>query len=172
MDVLKSLSKPNTGRRSFLWKAGAAMSAALAYAVPGMANHRSSQGDGSNPELDRLSNRLGILEDEKAIRALHQTYETRLDAGRYEEIVDLFADDAAVVFNGGVFEGKKRGVSRLYLNCFNPGLTGKKLGPAPGFEPHSEQLQETISVAADRLSAWARFPYSIFLQNRADCFLI
>ncbi len=37
MDFVKSLSKPNTGRRSFLWKAGAAMSAAVAAAVPGMA---------------------------------------------------------------------------------------------------------------------------------------
>ena len=58
--------------------------------------------------MDRLSNQLGILEDEKAIRTLHQTYETFLDSGRYEEVVGLFAEDAEVVFNGGVFKGKKR----------------------------------------------------------------
>jgi hypothetical protein len=156
MDVLKSLSKPNTGRRSFLWKAGAAMSAAVAAAVPGMANHKPNQGDGKNAEADRLSHRLGILEDEKAVRTLHQTYETLLDSGKYEEIVGLFAEDTAVVFNGGVFKGKS-GISRLYGACFSAGLTGKKIGPAPGFEA----AQETITVAADRLTAKAQFPYSI-----------
>ena len=45
MDVtLKSLSKPNTGRRSFMWKTGAAVSAALASAVPGMAKQQDQSG--------------------------------------------------------------------------------------------------------------------------------
>jgi hypothetical protein len=161
MDVLKSLSKPNTGRRSFLWKAGAAMSAALAYAVPGISNSKTNQNTGSDAEVNRLSNRLGILEDEKAIRKLHQAYETFLDNGVYEEAEDLFAEDGEVVFNGGVFEGRKSGISRLYRECFSSGVTGKKIGPVPSFQPDTEQRQETIKVAADRLSASARFPYSI-----------
>jgi hypothetical protein len=161
MDVSKSLSKPNAGRRSFLWKAGAAMSAALAYAVPGMANRRANPVDGSNAEVDRLSNRLGILEDEKAIRTLHQTYETCLDKGMYEEVMDLFAEDAEVIFNGGVFEGKQRGVSRLYRDCFGSGLTGKKIGPVPDSQPVTEPPTETIKVTADRRSARAQFSYSI-----------
>jgi hypothetical protein len=168
MEFAKSLSKPgnspeqpNTGRRSFMWKAGAALSAALASAVPSMSNHRTNQGAGSDPEVDRLSNRLGILEDEKAIRALHQTYETLLDSGRYEEVAGLFAEDGEAEFNGGVFKGRKAGISRLYRDCFSSGLTGKKLGPAPGFEVAAEQQQETIKVSADRLSAGAQFPYSI-----------
>jgi hypothetical protein len=161
MDSEKFLSKANSGRRSFLRKAGVAMSAAVAATVPGMANHRTNQGDGKNAEADRLAQRLGILEDEKAIRTLHQVYETILDSGRYEEVVDLFTKDAEVVFNGGAFKGRKDGVSRLYCDCFRSGLTGKKIGMAPGFEFDSEQLQETIKVSADRLSASAQFPYSI-----------
>ena len=161
MDYAKSLSKPNTGRRSFMWKAGAALSAAMASAIPGMSNHRSNQGDGLNAEVNRLSNRLGILEDENTIRTLHQTYETLLDGGRYEEVADLFAEDAEVVFNGGAFKGRKDGVSRLYGDCFRSGLTGKKIGPAPNFEVDSEQQQESIKVSADRLSASGQFPYSM-----------
>ena len=161
MDYTKSLSKPNTGRRSFIWKAGAALSAAMASALPSMSNHRSNQGDGLNAEVNRLSNRLGILEDETTIRALHQTYETLLDGGRYEEVADLFAEDAEVVFNGGAFKGRKEGVSRLYGDCFRSGLTGKKIGPAPNFEVDSQQRQESIKVAADRLSASGQFPYSM-----------
>jgi uncharacterized protein (TIGR02246 family) len=148
----KSLSKPNTGRRSFLWKAGAAMTAAAAVAVPGMAKYS----DGKNTEADKLAHQLGMLEDEKAIRTLHQTYETLLDSGNYEDVAGLFKEDAVVVFNGGVFKGKK-GVSRLYRDHFSAGLTGKKIGPAPGFEA----AQETVAVASDRNSAQAQFPFSI-----------
>jgi hypothetical protein len=161
MDYTKSLSKPIAGRRSFMWKAGAALSAAMASAIPGMSNHRSNQGDGLNAEANRLSNRLGILEDENTIRTLHQTYETLLDGGKYEEVADLFAEDAEVVFNGGAFKGRKDGVSRLYGECFRSGLTGKKIGPAPNFEVDSEQRQESIKVSADRLSASGQFPYSM-----------
>jgi hypothetical protein len=152
MDSAKSLSKPNSGRRSFLWKAGAAMSAAVAAAVPGMAKIS----DSKNSDADRLAKRLGILEDEKAISALHRTYENLLDNGRYEEVASLFKEDAAVVFNGGVFKGKSS-VARLYRDHFSAGLTGKKIGPAPGFVA----AQEAITVAEDRLSAKAQFPYSI-----------
>jgi hypothetical protein len=161
MDYTKSLSKPNTGRRSFMWKAGAALSAAMASAIPSMSNHRSNQGDGLNAEVNRLSNRLGILDDENTIRTLHQTYETLLDGGRYEEVADLFAEDAEVVFNGGAFKGRKDGVSRLYGDCFRSGLTGKKIGSAPNFEADSEQQRESIKVSADRLSASGQFPYSM-----------
>jgi hypothetical protein len=157
MDFAKSISKPNAGRRSFLWKAGAAMSATVAAALPGMASRR--QGDGSNAEADRLSHQLGILKDEKEIRALHHTYEALLDSGKYENIARLFTEDAVVAFNGGIFQGKN-GIARLYCDHFGAGLTGKKLGPAPGFETAAEP-QETITVAADRKSAQAQFPYSI-----------
>jgi hypothetical protein len=161
MDVLKSLSRQNTGRRSFLRKAGASMSAALAVAVPGISSRRANKGDDLETEINRLSHRLGILEDEKAIRTLHRTYETFLDNGMYEEVVGLFAEDAEAVFNGGVFKGRKAGVSRLYCERFRAGLTGKKVGPAPGFEAHSKRPQQTIKVSDDRLSAAAQFPYSM-----------
>jgi hypothetical protein len=160
MDALKSLSKPNTGRRSFMWKAGAAVSAALASAVPGMSNHKSNQGSGRDAEVDRLSNQLGILEDEKAIRQLHLTYEALLDTGRYEEVAALFAEDGEAAFNGGVFEGRN-GIARLYCDCFRSGLTGKKIGLASGLDSVAEQQQENVKVAADRLSAKAQFSYSI-----------
>jgi hypothetical protein len=148
----KSLSKSNTGRRSFLCKAGVAMSAAVAAAVPAIAKST----DSNNTDADHLAKQLGILEDENALRSLHKTYENLLDTGKYEDVAGLFVKDAVVVFNGGVFKGKS-GVARLYGECFSAGLTGKKIGPAPGFEA----AQETTNVAADRLSAKAQFPYSI-----------
>jgi hypothetical protein len=161
MDAVKSISNPNTGRRSFLWKAGTALSAALAYAVPSLAAPKAIQRDGSNAEVNRLSRQLGMLEDEKSIRALHQSYENRMNNGRYEEAVDLFAENSIVVFNGGVFEGKTSGIARLYCERFRSGLTGKNIGPAPGAQAAADPQRETITISADRLSAKAQFPYSI-----------
>jgi hypothetical protein len=161
MHDAKSLSKPDSGRRSFLRKAGAAISATVAAAVPGMASRTTHQEDGLNAEVDRLSRQLGLLEDQNAIRTLHQTYETLLDGGMYEQVVELFTEDGAVVFNGGVFSGKKDGVSRLYRDRFRAGSAGKKIGPPPGFELPAEQQQETINAGIDRRSASAQFPYSI-----------
>jgi hypothetical protein len=148
----KCSSKPNTGRRSFLWKAGAAMTAAAAALVPGMAKPSA----GKTTEAETLARRLGMLEDKQAIRALHQTYEALLDSGNYEKLPGLFTEDAAVVFNGGVFKGKSS-VARLYRDYFRAGLTGRKLGLAPGIEA----APETVTVAGDRKSAKAQFPYSI-----------
>ena len=168
MDILKSISKPNdtpkhpnTGRRSFMWKIGAAMSAILASAVSSMSRPRINRDTGLNPQVDQLSNKLGILEDENAIRGLHRTYETYLDNGMYEEVVNLFTDDGEVVFNGGVFKGKNRGVRRLYCDHFSSGLSGRSIEPAPGFHSDTAQQQDFIEVATDRKSAVARFTYSI-----------
>src|SRR5512140_3165257 len=91
-----SSKQPNAGRRSFMWKTGAAMTAVLASAVTGV----SKPGSGES-EVERLSRELGMLEDANAIRSLHQAYESRLDQGAYEELAGMFADEAEVVYNGG-----------------------------------------------------------------------
>jgi hypothetical protein len=157
----KNLKQPNTGRRSFMWKVGAGMSAVLAFAVPSMSKPGINRNKGSKAQVNQLKNQLGILEDENAIRKLHQAYETCLNNGMYEDVVNLFANDGEVVFNGGVFEGKKRGVHRLYCDHFSPGLTGKRIDPAPGFQSDTEQQQGIIKVATDRNSANAQFTYSM-----------
>jgi hypothetical protein len=168
MDIIKPTSKssdspkqPNTGRRSFIWKMGTAMSAVLASVVPSMARPRVDQDTGLKDQVDQLSHQLGILEDANAIRALHQTYESYLDNGMYEEVAKMFTDDGQVVFNGGVFTGKKKGVRRLYCGHFRAGFTGKKIEPAPGFELDPAQLKDMVKVAPDRKSAQARFAYSL-----------
>jgi hypothetical protein len=153
MDFVKSLSKQNPGRRSFLWKAGAAMSAVVASAVAGVSGAKQSTDT-------TLQDRIGRLEDANTIRRLHQAFESRLDRGMYEDVVGMFADDAEVVFNGGLFAGKE-GIRRLYCDHFNSGLTGKKIEPAPGFRLEPEQQQDIVEVALDRKAATGQFPYSM-----------
>jgi hypothetical protein len=144
-----------------MWKVGAGMSAVLAFAVPGISKPRVNPNTGLKARVHQLSNQLGILEDENAIRELHQAYEICLNNGMYENIVNLFANDGEVVFNGGIFQGQKRGIRRLYCEYFSSGLTGKKIDPAPGFESDAEQHHDMINVTTDRKSAKAQFTYSM-----------
>jgi hypothetical protein len=106
----ESPEQPDTGRRSFMWKVGAGMSAVLAFAVPGMSKPGIDRNTELKTRVDQLSNQLGILEDENAIRELHKAYETCLNNGKYEDVVNLFSNNGEVVFNGGVFKGKEGGV--------------------------------------------------------------
>lgn len=168
MDIFKRAPKPNNspeqpdnGRRSFMWKVGAGMSAVLAFAVPGMSKPWIDRDTELKTRVDQLSNQLGIREDENAIRELHKTYETCLNNGRYADVVNLFTSNGEVVFNGGVFKGKEGGLRRLYLGRFSPGLTGKRIDPAPGFLKNTEDRQDMIKVVADRKSARAQFSYSM-----------
>jgi hypothetical protein len=166
MNGLKSFSKPgdglepNKGRRSFIWKAGAAMSAMAASAVAGLSKKAPDSDSGSKGEMDRLKNQIGCLEDANVIRNLHDMYESYLDKGMYEEVAGMFTDEAEAVYNGGLFAGKE-GIRRLYCDNFAPGLTGKKIEPAPGFEPDPAQQLDIVEVAADRRTAIGKFPYSM-----------
>ena len=166
MAILKPTSetgnspKPDSGRRSFIWKAGAAMSAVAASAAAGFSKSGDDRSAGLQDQIDRLSGKLGSLEDANAVRRLHQTYESRLTEGRHEDVVGMFADDAEVVYNGGLFAGKE-GIRRLYCSYFAPRLTGKRIEPAPGFEPDPAQQLDIVEVAADRRTATGQFPFSM-----------
>ena len=151
----KSTTKPHNGRRSFIWKAGAALSAGLAATVPGMAKTNDQQS-----KVDQLARQVTRLQDENAIRELHRTYEDLLDSGNYSEIAGLFTDNAEVIFNGGIYKGNS-GVNRLYRGHFGAGMTGKRMQPVTGVQIDAEQQQDVIELAEDGKSAKARFPYSI-----------
>ncbi len=153
-------SKLNDGRRSFIRRTSAALSAVVASTAVGFSKPAFNPAAGLNDQIDRLSNRVGNLEDADRVRRLHQAYESRLNRGMYEDVVAMFADDAEVVYNGGLFQ-EKEGIRRLYCDHFALGLTGKKIEPAPGFELDLEQQQDIVEVAEDRKTATGQFPYSI-----------
>src|SRR5215470_11263430 len=85
-------------RRSFIWKAAAALTGTVAAAA--------AMGSGSAPpvatatgdseEINRLSNQLGQREDADEIRQLHRAFGAALNERRYEDLVRLFAQDARV----------------------------------------------------------------------------
>ena len=166
-DTDRHRKQADTGRRSFMWKVGAGMSAALAATLPTIAKPVFNSDKKLKMSVDDLSKQVAILESEKSIRNLHKAYEDSLDNGMYSEVPDMFTKDAEVIFNGGVFKGNP-GIKRLFCNHFSSGQTGKRIDPAPGFELSPEQQQDIIEVASDQKSAKARFAYSIQVGSPID----
>lgn len=147
-----NVESADSGRRSFLWKIAGA-SAALA---PVVGPATAATGDADDP-----SRRAALLEEEKVLRELHHAFEQAMDKGLHEQVIGMFADDARVVFNGGVFIGRDLGVARLYRDHFASGKSGARMEPARGFELAADRQRDTVEVSADRRSARASFPYSI-----------
>jgi hypothetical protein len=165
MNILKSKKESrlpksaDNDRRSFFWKMGAGISTALA-STAGLAAAETETETGTE-NADDSSLKVALLEEERGLRMLHQAYEQAMDESLYEEVIGMFADDAEVRFNGGVFYGRSRGISRLYRDRFRSGKTGKRMEPAPGFELAADHQQDSVEVSEDRQSARAVFPYSI-----------
>jgi hypothetical protein len=108
-----------------------------------------------------LALRAALLEEEKALRQLHQAFEQAHDKELHDDVIGMFAEDAEVIFNGGVFRTRGHGVSRFYRERFRAGKSGRRMEPAPGFELTADQQQESVKVSPDRLTASAVFPYSL-----------
>jgi SnoaL-like domain len=158
----------DNSRRSFVWKMGAGVSAALVPAVvPAVGSANAASRAADDGALDPAL-RAALLEEEKALRQLHHAFERAQDKDLAEEILGMFAEDAEVLFNGDVFRARDESVSRLYRERFRAGKSGRRMEPAPGFELAVEQQQESVQVAPDRLTATAVFPYSIQVGTPID----
>ena len=144
-------------RRAFMGKLGAGVSTALAVTAGKAAAATPAP---ATPSSDAAL-RVAVLEEEKALRKFHQTFEQTMNSGSQEEVIGMFADDAVVVFNGGVFTQRSGGVTRLYRERFVAGKTGRTIEPAPGFELTVDQQQDIVHVSANCRTATAVFPYSI-----------
>jgi SnoaL-like protein len=107
-------------------------------------------------ELRLLRERVGRLEDQQAVRALQFKYGYYMDKCLFDDIVELFAEDATLYFLNGIFRGKA-GARRLY-----GGATGLN-GPVNGMMFEHIIAQDVVDVAPDRARAWGRF--RCFLQG-------
>jgi SnoaL-like domain len=101
-------------------------------------------------QVELLTNRVGVLEDTHAIRTLHFKYGYYMDKCLFEEIVELFCDDAEIHFMGGVFRGRA-GARRMY-----GGASGMR-GPAQGMLFEHVLAQDIVDVAPDGRTAKGRF---------------
>jgi hypothetical protein len=135
-DVRESVSLVRT--RSWLARLGAACVSALVTA-------------GCTP--NGLEQRIQRLEDESAIVRLQNAYGYYVDKRLWDQVVDLFADDATVeISHRGVYAGKA-GVRRLFLESWGKGRIGLNRGQ---LFTHM-MMQPVIDISPDGRHAWGRF---------------
>jgi hypothetical protein len=80
--------------------------------------------------LAELEKRLQVIEDTEAIKKLHQKYINLMDNIRYDEVPDLFTEDAtAEVRQSGVKRGKKE-INEVYqmIKGFYKGSVPRHIG--------------------------------------------
>jgi hypothetical protein len=97
----------------------------------------------------RLQQRIARLQDEEQIENLISAYGYYLDKREWDELADLFADDASMEISlRGIYVGKPS--IRRALELFGP------LHISTGFLHNHIQLQPVIYIAADGTHAWSR----------------
>lgn len=106
--------------------------------------------------VEKLTHRVEILEDINAIRRLHFAYGYLIDYCRYDDVVQLFAEDGEVVFLSGIYRGHAS-IARLYKTWFQQFFTQGREGPEHGFLLDHFQMQDIITVSDDRRTARGRF---------------
>ena len=147
-------------RRSFFGKLAALMALFIpikaAQAAVDSSTGKADPVESLQKQLADMSYQLGMVQDTLAIRNLQHAYGYYLDKCLYLEVVDLFADDSRVIFNGGIYLGKA-GVKRLYVDLFQNTFTNGKNGPLPGFLLDHPQMQDVVHISPDRKIAKGRF---------------
>jgi len=130
---------------------------ALAIAPIGCTNKEGQGNDAA--DISSLQHRLAELqlevqkmEDIKAIKTLQRAYGYYVDQAMWDEVADLFTDDATAEFaKGGVYVGKER------IRQFFYTVGGNKTGLIYGQLNEHIQLQPVVHLSADGNTAKARW---------------
>ena len=118
--------------------------------------------------LEELEKRVRALEDLEEIKKLHQHYINLMDNLQYEEVLDLFTEDAtSEVRNFGIKKGKKE-MAEIYL-----GVLAKKRGKTR-FDGHMA-IEPDVTVDGDTAKGTWRI-YMLFskpeiqwVQGKNEC---
>ena len=118
--------------------------------------------------LTDLEKRIQALEDAEEIKKLHQYYMNLMDNLRYEEVLDLFTEDASVeVRNLGIKKGRKE-LREIYID-----VLAKKRG-TERFDGHMA-VQPDITVNGDAAKGtWLIYmlfskPAIQWVQGKNEC---
>jgi len=118
--------------------------------------------------LEELEKRVRALEELEEIKKLHQHYINLMDNLQYEEVLDLFTEDAtSEVRNFGIKKGKKE-MAEIYL-----GVLAKKRGKTR-FDGHMA-IEPDITVDGDTAKGtWLIYmlfskPEIQWVQGKNEC---
>jgi len=105
-----------------------------------------------NAEIDALTQRVEVLEGNRAIKKLQRAFGFYVDRGLWDDAADLFADDGTIEIGAdGVYVGKAR--IKEYLKRLHGGQDGLIYGQLNEWVT----LQPAVTMAADGRSATARW---------------
>jgi len=101
------------------------------------------------PDLAALGRKVGLLNDVIEVQNLQRSYGYFVDKSMWDDVTELFADDATLEIGGrGVFVGKKRVSEYMHFLA--------KQGPQPGWLFEHSQWQPLTDVADDGKTAKQR----------------
>lgn len=148
--MVSNVMETRPARRAFLRTLGVGASMAVGSTAihAGMVDAESTRGA------------LLQLQAERDVLALQHRYQQALDARDMDAVLALFAEDAEVHYNGGVFSGRHQGVSRLYRGYFATHGIGAHMAPPPG-SGFGQAAVQRVTVTKDARSAAVEVPYSI-----------
>jgi ketosteroid isomerase-like protein len=118
--------------------------------------------------LEDLEKRVRAIEDLEEIKKLHQHYIDLMDNLRYEEVLDLFTEDAIVeIRNSGIKRGRKE-MSTVYID-----VLARRRGTTR-FEGHLA-IEPDITVTGDTAAGtWLIYmlfskPTIQWVQGKNEC---
>ena len=112
-------------------------------------------------DLASLAKKVSLLNDEIEVQNLQRTYGYYVDKSMWDEVSELFADDATLEIGGrGVFVGKKR--VNEYMHFLG------KQGPQPGALFDHSQWQPITHVADDGNTAKQRLRAFVMAGTLGD----
>ena len=143
--------QPDTSRRAFFVRGGAALGAGLASASAGAALL-----DDTLPlktQLDELQRKLAGLEDRDAIAGLFQAYTTLTERQAWDAVATLFSESADLDLDGSRHCGPRQGIPLLLAGLCN----ADRASMHTAFRSKGAEQETVIAVNADGQAAQARF---------------
>ncbi len=130
--------------------AGAVLAAVLLLVRPDVAAAAGSTDAAA--KLDRLEIGVVRAEDVRAIRKLQRAYGYYADRGLWDDLADLFADDAIANYPSGGFDGNAS-IRAMFVQNLGQG----RQGLAEGRIYNHTILQPVVDLAADGATATGRW---------------
>src|SRR4030042_1590318 len=114
--------------------------------------------------LEELEKSVNLMEDIQEIENLQRIYAYYFDLQMWEDIIDLFSDDAESVeiVDHGLFLGKE-GVKKMYWGWIGKGIRSAN---QPWIQFIITQIGGVVDISPDGKTAWGRW----LAENSSDGF--
>ena len=151
--------KAKSSRRSFFLQGSAVLGAGIAATAGATALTSGAATPGG--ELQQLREQLGLVADREAIRRLHLAFTVGIESGRYEDVAELFDEQARLQLSGESATGM--GAIRALLAQQYRSQQAGTLHSA--YRQDARQQLDAVTISEDRQQAVARFHVDVELST-------